>query len=1026
MTGKKASTIHGFPIFERYHDDRDMKYAKCRNFAVSFLDNEEVRRCSLDSKEFKTKLPKMLTDMIVGVYSNKDIREKVFPDEIETSKQAVRFVMRGVNDLGGQARDLYDFLMMSLLSRVDNTMSVKELKKHIADRLEPYVKFKFKEWKSILTFESGLSVVKEELASEEEETKLRLITNAVNFAQLVHEIFNDLTQTELMNIFGFFLRRIEVDEVKPIVLNVLGSLLINVFKKECDELLDIINEKRKERKHIRSKSHQILMEVKDVTDESAGDTDPFDVKLSDEEKEKAKAHHKATQELLFTDPFDVHVSDIEKAEAQAHHEATQTLLLFDSSSDTEPEVLESEGSGFEDIGKPKLVLNPEEIEELEDIEFEELQDFILQSQSDLTAGDTDPEIDMEELSFEEDTDPEINPEAFSASDPELEEVIEMEAEIPPASAKDIDEGRYNVMVPIAGQALIMTPEELEKLKLKFTPKPEPEPEPESVVEPEPASEPEPTAAESAPIAPGFEKSDFQDTGKIIRQELNQLPPRAAKIVLGIVGATVLIMVIVLLAKHQSKKSQQTKSNKPIATRSSLETNKPPKRIIHVPPKVKEADAAIAQPMQRPMRPAMQPQMRPAPSPGPRKIVVKNVTPPGPKRVNPRPPAPKPDPIIQVKKWNTNIKRIAQNSVNDLPANYTDKYKSLFLGQQINLHGASMTEYIEDAIKEVATRSQWRKFRKYLNGKMKPGWSMYMASINDPWFEEVYRKKYRRWHRKGHRDLKKYEKLKERIADLMKLQDSGKELSKRQKRKLAKYMGRVDRYEEQLRVGKLIMQSLGAVNHGKNVNNLDVGNFSDNQGNVASIVIEMAQEAELEIPEIITAERTKTASPKQPEVQFADLAPESVNEHDPVQAGQDLLKRVEKIEKAKAAQAEKRGQEMEKSVDEVLDRLEISRKFREMAEAREAGPKTEAPIEIERPPVKEEDNDPFDIKVKDFSLVSGVDEDYYAEMTYIKEEPDYTVEITREDAIQNQLAEAEIKKPNGLLSRMGRWLRPKAA
>lgn len=414
-----------------------------------------------------------------------------------------------------------------------------------------------------------------------------------------------------------------------------------------------------------------------------------------------------------------------------------------------------------------------------------------------------------------------------------------------------------------------------------------------------------------------------------------------------------------------------------------------------------------------------------PPPGPKKIIV---DPP-----NPDPKVPTtPDPI-KVKKSNPNIKKIAQTSVNDLPANYTEKYKSLFLGLNINLRGESMTGYIERAIKEIATRGQFNKFRKYLNGKMKPGWAMYMASLNDSWFENYYKKKFKWWHYKGHRDLKRFEKLKKR-------QEMGKKLSKRQERLLKEY-------EEQMRVGRLIMESFRAMNPGFDPNNINKANFSDQDGNVAAIVIEMAEAAGLQVPEIITAENIENLQyPKQPEVQLADLEPDQNS----IDNGKKLLEKVQEIESQQAAQAEVAGQAMEKAansvlakieknnaekskvmeastdglmaklkkrreeksqvmedaVDRVLDRLEISKKIREMAEARKerelAAIKTDndyyESIEIEE--------DPFDIQVKSAQPVSGMDEDYYSEMTYIRDEEDCSIEATREDPIKNQLAEAD--------------------
>lgn len=843
MTRKRKDTLHGLPVVERYHDERDKKYARCRDYAVSFLDESEIRKCMFDSAEIPKLLRKMLSDMTVGIFLKDDIRSKVFPEEIENPEQAVDFVNNGVNEARGKARNLNDFLIMSLRSRIDNNMSVDESRKHMAERLNTYIKFKHQEWKDLLT--------KEELTLEEEEIKFRLVNNGYNFPQLFHEFFNDLTQAELMNIFGFFLRRIGIDTAGAEVKKVLDVLLFNKFKKECDELLDIISQRRKEKKHIGRQRNETFGSIHAV--------------VKPEEPAPAPA----------TDPFKIETSEEERLATEEIQQATQDLL------------------------------KPEE--------------------------------------------------------PVAEPAVREEAE-------------------------------------------------------------------------GFEDKDYEDTGQINRENISSKKTIwAIRAMAGAAALAVLVSGGILYKRSQTRLSQDYKKSDPIAKGNVLETQNPPNKIIKIPNQVLQADAAVAP----------TPPMRPTPPPGPKRIIT---PPPAPNPVPP--PAPIPAPVI---KTNPNLKKISQLSVNDLPSHYTDQYKSLFLGQEIKLNGQSMSGYIENAIKEVSSPRQWKNFNKYLNRKMKPGWSMYMASLNDAWFENVYKKKYRGWYNKGKRDLKKYEKLKKRL-------ELGKKLSSRQER-LLKY------YEEQMRVGKLTMLSLGALNMGKDVNNLNSGKYSDENGNVASIVMEMAEAADLRLPEIITAD-LETASPKHPEVQLADFVPDQKS----IKAGQDLLKRVNQIEAQQAAQAEVRGIAMENAVDNVLAKLSDRQTERERIMEnvvnkmlRNLEPSTDdeyyASIEIQKPPVKDEESedyylsyeidqsakvdDPVDdyyklieIEKPDTAEVKAAetDADYYAEITAEYSDENYAqVEITKNDEaeIDNYYASVEIEesaheKPKGIFGKVKSWFSRKAA
>jgi len=869
MSRQKRPTMNGLPMLKR-HVESDEKYARCWDYATSFLNRRDIRDCQWDPAIFEERKEKMLSDMIVGMFLKDQIREKEFPEEIDTPEKAIQFIMDGDKQPTGKARELYDFLIMSILSRIDNHMNPAEVENHIADRLHPYLKFKFKEWNALL-----------DSSDIENPSRLKLIRNAYNLPQLIMEIFNDLIQTELMNYFGFFMRRIDVKQVQPHVIKVLNKLLTTDYKEECDALLLLVSEKRSQKEHITSVRNETLSSVEAIKKET-------------EEEEVTKVSPPPVMETKPAKQESVHI----------------------------------------------LSLNPDTEEE-----------------------------------------PEQKPEP--ETDPFEVDVDEAEAEAAEAQQKATEE-----LLKAAAPASQNTEQVLQAL-----------------------------SEEDLPELASFDVKDFSDTGKINKNQIPTLSNRA-KIVLGTVGAAVLVVLLILLARQQNQKPDQPKKGKDlIADKSTLETNKSPEKIVKIPHQVIQADASV-------------------PPPGPKKLIVPGPGP-GPDPVDP----PKPDPnIVKIKKSNPYVKKISQLSLNDLPANYTEKFKSLFLGRKIDLKGDSMTKYVEDAIKEIATRNQWRKFNRYLDGKMKPGWAMYMASINDAWFEDTYKKKYRRWYKKGHRDLRRYEKLKKRLA-------SGKKLSKRQKRHL-KY------YEELMRVGRTIMLSLGAMNSGKDVNDIDQANFSNEKGEVASIVLEMAEKAGLQTPEVIIAEVAEPA-PKQ---QLAEITPEPTpdpeptpnpepevdnDQHDPVQAGQDLLQRVQhkeaqqaikneeagkvmvssadkvlermrkrreerrrkqeaklKAEKAKqAAIAEAKGQVMEDAADRVLDRLSISKQLRESAEAKQ--PKTDndfyASIEIERPPAKEEEIDPFDIAVKNAPAPVDTDEDYYDEMTLSYEDDDYAeVEIVKQD------------------------------
>jgi hypothetical protein len=198
-----------------------------------------------------------------------------------------------------------------------------------------------------------------------------------------------------------------------------------------------------------------------------------------------------------------------------------------------------------------------------------------------------------------------------------------------------------------------------------------------------------------------------------------------------------------------------------------------------------------------------------------------------------------------------LTHITLSTIEDLPANYTQKYKDLFLGKEIDLKGASASEHIYEIFKEIASSRQMKKLDKFWNDELKWGWVLYMMSLDDDWMQNEYMQnpKHRRFVRWGKRHYPKFKKLLEKEA-------KGEKLSKHEKRKLAKYKKLFD-------LGKLMMKSLESVNPNTNVNKTETIRFSKN-GKVAKFITFLAKKIGLKVPK----EEHASLDDRKPDITFA--------------------------------------------------------------------------------------------------------------------------------------------------------------
>ncbi|MFC1656324.1 hypothetical protein ACFL3C_05625, partial [Patescibacteria group bacterium] len=270
----------------------------------------------------------------------------------------------------------------------------------------------------------------------------------------------------------------------------------------------------------------------------------------------------------------------------------------------------------------------------------------------------------------------------------------------------------------------------------------------------------------------------------------------------------------------------------------------------------------------------------------------------------------------------NLKRIAVTSVNDLPANYSENYKNLYLGQSFDLQGMPLSEYVEKAIKGSCTPEQWEQYREkigkdlrvaYLLGnqlrKVKKGKKDQRAQ----WYHSTFKKEQRSMYRKG----KIYE---WQYNWLLKKEKSGKKMKPWEVRRLEKLKRMLKLYNEFY--GGFAHEKL--MDKGVNVDEVPSGTgvYFSKDGYVPSIIIKMAEAAGLKVPDayhasndvIIDKDGTQHANEFTGEIMLAEQELEAPNDN--FSSGPETTPD-STVELDKMFQMEVNGYELQKKVDAKL-------------------------------------------------------------------------------------------------------------
>ncbi len=442
--------------------------------------------------------------------------------------------------------------------------------------------------------------------------------------------------------------------------------------------------------------------------------------------------------------------------------------------------------------------------------------------------------------------------------------------------------------------------------------------PDLVVEPEPEPEPAIVAVEE------FETREAETTPDEVKKAVRNRPILRT-IVIGSIAALILVGGTCLLLKP--KKSGNSKSKDKIAKNDKMkdQSTKAMKAVSEtVPKEVKRADAAVAAMNHTLSRKHVQ-SATDASIPSPMKVAA-SVDHKIPKKRTvikaPRVPRVQSDP---------NLKRIDVTSVNDLPANYSERFKSLFLGQPIDLNGMPLSEYIERAIRESCTPKQWKQYLKGIGRDLRYAYVLgnqlekEKDSKRSKWYHEKFKKKQRRWYARG-------KKLEREYNYLLKKQSSGKKMSSWQKKRLKKLNEMLELYSEFY--AGLAHKKL--MDKGINVDAVPPGTsvYFSKDGYVPSIIIKMVKAAGLQLPEEFhTSNDTNELSG---EIMFAEqdstipdtTSNSTIELDDTFQAqinGYELQKKVDEKIKQEAILREERGRVMEAAIDNVFIQLEKNRK-----------------------------------------------------------------------------------------------------
>lgn len=430
---------------------------------------------------------------------------------------------------------------------------------------------------------------------------------------------------------------------------------------------------------------------------------------------------------------------------------------------------------------------------------------------------------------------------------------------------------------------------------------EPSPEPEPVAEPEPI----PASAELGEEDDESIEQKDENPDEVIKEVRGR--PVIRRIIIGAIVVLVLLGGTCLLLRPKPKKGQSKEKDK-IAQKTTGDM----KAAMAMPPEVMMADAAIAgggmdaavtkvAPMDAMKAVASAPTKVPK-----RGAVTKS-------------PSQTPKKSIDVKgiKSDPNLKRIVVSSVNDLPANYSESYKSLFLGQLVELNGMPLSEYIERAIKESCTPKQWHQYLEKIGKDLRQAYVLGNQLIKgeksqrSEWYHNKFRKKQRGWYRKGQKRKAEYDWL-------LKRETSGKKMKQWETKRLKKLREMLKLYNEFY--GGLANEKL--MDKGVNVDEVPTGTgvYFSKDGYVPSIIVKMAEAADLKVPEelhtsidkVIDIDGTQHANELSGEIMLAEKHIE--NHDDTFSATAPNITPDSTVQLDSMFRAEVNGYELQKRVD----------------------------------------------------------------------------------------------------------------
>ncbi len=244
LTGKSAQIE--WATFE----ERDAMFESMRQKAVKLIDpidfiaignQTDLLNKILSPDELKTgDLSPLVKSVIKGLFNDPEARDYLFPEDVQSDSDLVRFIEEAIGGKNDTARNFMDFVLLAVRSGITLIAEANLYRDHIKKKLSSYVPKLFKTWERILNSET------DKLTSAEKKERAGLLGFVKGTRSLNSEIFNKVANGTSMDIFCFYLRRLGVENAGQEVEKIMKELLDTQLKDAGAGFMNFLNQCRTE------------------------------------------------------------------------------------------------------------------------------------------------------------------------------------------------------------------------------------------------------------------------------------------------------------------------------------------------------------------------------------------------------------------------------------------------------------------------------------------------------------------------------------------------------------------------------------------------------------------------------------------------------------------------------------------------------------------------------------------------------------------------------------------------------------